>query len=1113
MTDRFLGLEQGKQQVVGIDLERFGPSQASRAIVVTAERERLSLFWSRQNGSWGAWTRIHDALDRTPRRPDALELSGWSNRVGIAAAADRLLLAYRRRFGDSNRRALWVDRLSFNATDERFSADAGTPFRVPADGLGIDRFGFSLWAGAFEARVLIVAQAWFTAAPTMPRLVLLRAALDGDLASAASWTVHDLDAGGHDFDARLVDGRLFVIHRRAPALVTANFQLPIDPGFSGPTVDIELLDQPGATFPLSSLTAPLALVQLNAASGAVLSIDATLPGGEHPRFIDAGGGAAPVTYTMDRWTRVRLMLRPIEGAPTVEFIELRAVKSLVMLAEGGWHRGDLYGLPGALPSNLADLARAQRCVGFTPTGAGQLRLELCTLIDCWPWLKLSEGAAEKGRQLVLGHHDPSLGALAAHTIDAVPDGEGRLLVTFTGITVLDINRSPLSEQIAPDATRVENAQFAPFDQRTAREQVPPPLRVVEPGRTGNTLGGLFAAHRDAPETFFACVDMGDGGARVYCDTGFTLSPPSPPDPKELTLDLVPEPAENGRAWVRLETPGRTATGLAGYGWVGTASLGTRLQEALDALSTGVALLVSDEALEAGGGSTLRRDGEARARFGPIARLELTPAAAQTIQDTAFALLPAAGPFRSGGGAPFPVAFTRDRPLVFVGEPITFTALLPEPPPGPFVHRWDFLRPDADGELQVFDTREGAVVTLAFVQATMPDLSSPGPQPDTSRITARLTVTADVAGVATESTAEARFTVSASLWADLWVGFAAFRRLPGTTFDPADLMAMAPGFETREAAVELFKYRMRYLTDPTFIGERVEIEYRESHDTEFLFRRGAGPAQGRVELHARIRSVMPASGVANASGAPAIVLTGTIGTIFNAIGQVDRLETVIRLVRGYTPGTTTSEQRDGSPRSELLLEPQLFRPDRMLASGLACKPAEPLQVAIDRIDSSVRLSTAAWISGAVVTAIVALGLAVPALIVAMALVVKAGLLVVIGVGLLGAVVALLIGAGLGLVLMWLFERFVFRPWVSGIIRNQLAGSLTRDQFLRAGMMTHAGEGLAEALAARLIDQAIADGHAVDPPQRQGRDRMRPQLFETIVVAEGGCKARMRIADDG
>ena len=60
-----------------------------------------------------------------------------------------------------------------------------------------------------------------------------------------------------------------------------------------------------------------------------------------------------------------------------------------------------------------------------------------------------------------------------------------------------------------------------------------------------------------------------------------------------------------------------------------------------------------------------------------------------------------------------------------------------------------------------------------------------------------------------------------------------------------------------------------------------------------------------------------------------------------------------------------------------------------------------------------------------------------------------------------------------------------------------------------MFTNAGEGLAEEIAQRAI-VAANDGNAgIAPPATDGRDRARPQLFETIVVTEGLARVKMNV----
>ncbi|HMN95631.1 MAG TPA: hypothetical protein PKC43_03065 [Phycisphaerales bacterium] len=1104
MARKFLSLPSEKQRIVALEVARVRAGGESRGVAVASERGRLTLFSSRRDGEWAAWSRDHDLLDRTPRPPNAIERSGWSGRIGVAAVDDGVALVYRRRIRASNRGGLWVERLRYDSAHDAFAPESETPMQVPRGGLGVDRYGAALWAAARDGSLLLVVQAWLAGDVTAPRLVLLRAAFDADLAAAASWSLHDLDAGGHDLDARLDGTRLRIIHRRRPGALAVDLPLPLDPGFA-PSIELHLSDLPGAPLPIRPLVAPLALLEFDVAASSVIAIEEDLPGGEHPRFV--GAADAPTTYTADRWSAVSTLLRLVDGAPTVEFIELHRMKSIATRFEGRWRQGDLMPLPRRLPRSLAELARADRLVGIGPSRTAHLQLELGTLLAPWPCLHLDELAAEKGRRLALAHHDPRIGALVATTVDLLPAGEHGLAATPVGVAILDINRSALSDDFAPGERIPENRQFRPFAQRDLHAQDPPPLRIVEPGPTSNTLGASLAVASDDPSTFFAAVDGGDGGGRAYLDAGLSPAPTTLPDPKQLHPAMVVSTLPAEARWVSIETAGRMPARLAGYHWNPFRSLGSSLQQALDGLGTviGMLELPADGALD-GGGRVVRRDDSERDRFGRFSRIELRRATADALQPAVLALAGAPAQAESPGDAPFRAIVTRTPAVVYVGAPIEFAASLPSPPTGTASFAWEFLRDTAQGTQEVFMTGEGSAITVQFPQATLPDRSIPGPQAEGSRLVARLTVTVTDGSSTLTTTVESAFPVSAGLWADLWAGFGSFRRVPNNAFDPSGEAPMAPGFETRLAIVELFKYRIRYRTDAGFVGDAMEIDFLTEHDTLMRFRQGDGPSQGFVELHARLRSTLPGDA---SSGEPAIFLTGTLGGVFASVAEVRRLETELRLVRGFTPGTTTSELRDGASGSEVVVEARGFGGRAPIPSALACKPATPLRVEIDRVEPIVRLSLAAWVSGAVVGAIVALGLAGPAMAA------SAPLLIALGIGLggliaaalLGVVIAIIVGAGLGLLLLLLFERFVFAPWVEGIIRDQIGAALTAEAFAEQGMLLHAGEGLAEALAAMLLDRAIAEGAAIAPPQRLGRDRFRRQCFESVVVTEGRCAARI------
>ena len=69
MADKFLSREDGKQKILGIDLARVETKDGERAVVVTAEIARFTVFWTKADGSWSQRSRKHDPLEVKPSAP------------------------------------------------------------------------------------------------------------------------------------------------------------------------------------------------------------------------------------------------------------------------------------------------------------------------------------------------------------------------------------------------------------------------------------------------------------------------------------------------------------------------------------------------------------------------------------------------------------------------------------------------------------------------------------------------------------------------------------------------------------------------------------------------------------------------------------------------------------------------------------------------------------------------------------------------------------------------------------------------------------------------------------------------------------------------------------
>jgi hypothetical protein len=205
---------------------------------------------------------------------------------------------------------------------------------------------------------------------------------------------------------------------------------------------------------------------------------------------------------------------------------------------------------------------------------------------------------------------------------------------------------------------------------------------------------------------------------------------------------------------------------------------------------------------------------------------------------------------------------------------------------------------------------------------------------------------------------------------------------------------------------------------------------------------------------------------------------------------------------------------------------------MTPNALAAKPVGAATVSLnsrDDVQVQVELTPLASVISFLIGFVIALNLialvAGPLLAVLLVALGPAAI-VAVGIGSLAALVALAISAGLG----WLFIQLAQAAvnWVANeIARDQLSSQETLatigEALDEAGVMNYAGEGLAEAIAIKAIKEAIADGHGVEPPTHEqpdpnnpgnirapsGRERFRPQFFETVVVGPGVCRILLRV----
>src|SRR5438045_2440625 len=100
MAFKFLCRPESKQRVLRIDLARPIPvkdkKSAERAIVVTAEGDRLTYFWNDASGEWQFHTRPHAALRALAVSPQQTLVMPWSRRNGVAVNGDIAAIVFKR---------------------------------------------------------------------------------------------------------------------------------------------------------------------------------------------------------------------------------------------------------------------------------------------------------------------------------------------------------------------------------------------------------------------------------------------------------------------------------------------------------------------------------------------------------------------------------------------------------------------------------------------------------------------------------------------------------------------------------------------------------------------------------------------------------------------------------------------------------------------------------------------------------------------------------------------------------------------------------------------------------------------------------------------------------
>ena len=996
----------------------------------------------------------------------------WSRDIGIVSIDSNAILVYKRRIGGVEH--LWFDVLTFDSSTELFIPRA-EPIPFPQQEFEVCRFGFPLWVEEYNGRLHMVVQTFDCPSQTDPKLVLFRTTVPladfATLGLQASWERLVLDEGGWDFGARREGRSLAIVHRRTPAAYRTAVQIE---GFEPPIqiLPLSLTENSNLAPQVISemVTENLVLVQVDLDSFQVTSTDTSFPSGQNPHIhrID------PFVATVDR-----LENGQVNFFGDIECNSFRSATFLCMSgSRGGWLSGRLFGDAIDFPVCLNAFARLQQAVKLGAPSAGPQRLsfEWAQLWTLRPVTLFGIEQADKGILLTFAHNDPGFTALRSSRFLVSPDdNDGTLNIFLDGYSILDIGHQPIrsfrakteEEDVEPE----EYAQFHPFLIDSSGNQSDVEVHRIE--RSANSLTATLRGHRNRPHSFYAYTDAGDGGVRVFFNTRLQLNPPTASrEDKAFSIDMVPENDEPGRAWVRLRTDAPVDTDLPGYFAPESHPNPYSRVSTVQAMLDGLAFLND---INHGADTEL---------------LSLTKADADALQDYLPSVVPNPPPVRSASDQPFRIQMEQLQPTIFAAVPMRFRASAVGVEQDGFVFSWT----TSQGE-----TSDEPLATFTFSR-TLPNFSAAHPGKKKDDVNIVLTVTAPDGRI---SKITRTFPVPRSLWSTLWDAYGSFRREPDDHIDLDEEQPIAPGFFVRNVTVGFWRYKMSFHVNDEGKGTKLDIRYGKKHNSRYLFT-GRGDGQGDIVYEVPVQITIPKP---DGSNPPNIRLTGTFGGGLGRIVQIDSIDATIAFVRNYTVGVQTSERRTNRTDSETILHG-----NDMIASALVCTPTSASGASLTYLDVQSSLTGEARTIGVLVGALLAAGLGVLLLLLLLPIlifVVPAAAVAAIVAGGLGAVLNAVVGALGAAAVVAMIEAWIVKPKVTETIRQGLEDPSVARGLERSGLQNYAGEGLAEAIARHVMQQASMDGLDVDQPGDIGSDRFRAPFFETIAVEAKRCKVKIQL----
>jgi len=310
---------------------------------------------------------------------------------------------------------------------------------------------------------------------------------------------------------------------------------------------------------------------------------------------------------------------------------------------------------------------------------------------------------------------------------------------------------------------------------------------------------------------------------------------------------------------------------------------------------------------------------------------------------------------------------------------------------------------------------------------------------------------------------ARVTVEPSPWDSVW-GF-------HEQFETDEFYAIG------DCSLSFSKYEFRY--EVSGDSKSVKIRRKDKYAAAYRFR-GAVQGQGHVDLR------LPISFSSND-----VDFKGRLGEALSKFFSVDRVNVDLSYGRPFTPGVLTVDRRESS--GDTL---------KKVSAGLAAKPIGNSFHDVD----SVKVKGGLKFLGHLVLDVI------PAIVTVLAWWGFATLAREIGALELGRAIALALGqlglaAGLTAALIAIVETQVppaIRKYIERKIRDQLDGpgsTFKQDALDTSGLLTYAGEGLAEEIATRVLRQEGIRGES-------SQNRSRPDFWQQIFVGEKLAKLLIR-----